>query len=328
MYFRDVKYNVIKQMKKKNISYKKGKLRIFIYQLPFYGNLGDQAIAYAMIKFLKDNYPNHEIIENRVHYPSFSNIKNLSPSDKICLIGGGNFGDLYPYEMWYRNNIIKKHPNSEVIIFPVSIYYKNKKNINTDLKYYMKNNVKLMVRENKSYNFAKDNFCCQTILVPDIVNYLKNDKELEKRNESICVLKRNDIENEISPDHLKNRLSKFKVDYTFEDNHIDSRILNSEQMYNVVDKQLKNISSHRLIITDRLHGMIFAYITNTPAIILPANIKIKESYDLWYKDVSYINFIDDISKLDEELLDIEFNAKENIILYDEQVIQKILNFIG
>lgn len=50
-------------------------------------------------------------------------------------------------------------------------------------------------------------------------------------------------------------------------------------------------SKSQLVITDRLHGMIFAYITGTPAIVLPnSNFKVEKCYE-WIKDCGYIKFI-------------------------------------
>ncbi|WP_318767592.1 polysaccharide pyruvyl transferase family protein [Lactiplantibacillus carotarum] len=55
----------------------------------------------------------------------------------------------------------------------------------------------------------------------------------------------------------------------------------------------KEISSHKLIITDRLHGMIFGYLTQTPVIVFPNNNwKIESTYRTWLTGVSYISLID------------------------------------
>lgn len=324
-----LRFNIIRQVKKQKIKYNKSiQPRIFIYQLPIYGNIGDQAIAYAMIEFLKRQFEEYEIIENRVSYPDFKNIENLSKRDKICLIGGGNFGDLYPYEMWYRNYVIKKHPNTQIIIFPVSIYYTNLGNNKYDNRYYTNRNIYLMVREQKSYQYAKNNFKCNCILVPDIVNYLSINFDTNKSSEEICVLKRNDIETEIEPEELINVLTSLGVNYSFEDNHVESRVYSSIEMEHLVLKQLKNISSYDLIITDRLHGMIFAYVTNTPAIVLPANIKIEESYKLWYSSIESIHYIDNIEKLDLNLINKMKVKQTNKLLYNEETIKELTEFIG
>lgn len=324
-----LKYDLIRNLKKERISYQKSERpRIFIYQLPIYGNIGDQAIAYSMIKFLKKNFEEYEIIENRLSYPSFSNMDNLSDRDKICLVGGGNFGDLYPYEMWYRNYIIKSHKSTEVIIFPVSIYYKKESNKKYDIKLYQHENVKVMVRENYSKDLAEEYKFHNILLVPDIVNYLSALEISKKRTNDICVLKRNDIENIHSIDSLVKHLDELGHNYKLEDNHVKHRIRTSEEMEKVVMSQLENIASYNLVITDRLHGMIMSYVTNTPAIVLSANIKIEESYNLWFKNVSNITYVKEISEIDNKLINDLINKRNQHKIFDGDIKRKMYNFIN
>ena len=63
-------------------------------------------------------------------------------------------------------------------------------------------------------------------------------------------------------------------------------------------------SKAELVITDRLHGMIFSVITKTPCLVFDnKNHKISETYTAWLKDCNYIlpsspkTFIEDIKKV-------------------------------
>lgn len=48
-----------------------------------------------------------------------------------------------------------------------------------------------------------------------------------------------------------------------------------------------------MVITDRLHGMIFCYITNTPCLVFQNNIyKVRETYE-WIKGNKNINLVSD-----------------------------------
>ena len=58
----------------------------------------------------------------------------------------------------------------------------------------------------------------------------------------------------------------------------------------VLDNLIKSYSEYRIIITDRLHGMILCYITNTPCLIFKnTNHKISGSFKKWLKEKQ--NFI-------------------------------------
>ena len=57
----------------------------------------------------------------------------------------------------------------------------------------------------------------------------------------------------------------------------------------------------KLVITDRLHGMIFAAITETPCVVFGSYThKIVESYK-WLKDLEYIKFCEDINDFEEKI---------------------------
>lgn len=57
----------------------------------------------------------------------------------------------------------------------------------------------------------------------------------------------------------------------------------------------------QIVITDRLHGMIFAAITETPCVVFGNfNHKISESYK-WLKELKYISFCNSIDELEDAI---------------------------
>ena len=72
----------------------------------------------------------------------------------------------------------------------------------------------------------------------------------------------------------------------------------------VVEGKLSEFSTASLVITDRLHGMIFAAITETPCIVLNSlSHKIRGCYE-WISNLDYIRFadsIDEVPSIIEEL---------------------------
>ena len=63
-----------------------------------------------------------------------------------------------------------------------------------------------------------------------------------------------------------------------------------------------------IVVTDRLHGMIFCALTGVPCIALDNSYrKVSGAYD-WLKPLEYIHYIKDVSELDKW---IEYDWKDN-----------------
>ena len=69
----------------------------------------------------------------------------------------------------------------------------------------------------------------------------------------------------------------------------------------VVRHELMRFAKHQVVITDRLHGMIFSVVTNTPCVVLSSyNQKIPEYYNTFLKDSNSVFFLEnDLSKLED-----------------------------
>lgn len=62
---------------------------------------------------------------------------------------------------------------------------------------------------------------------------------------------------------------------------------------------MQEFASAKLVITDRLHGMIFAALTQTPCIVLGNyNHKVKGTYE-WLQELPYICFADTVQQAAE-----------------------------
>jgi pyruvyl transferase EpsI len=80
-------------------------------------------------------------------------------------------------------------------------------------------------------------------------------------------------------------------------------------------KMLNRIGSSELIVTDRLHAMIFSIITKTPCVVFGNSYgKAKHSYRDWLEALNFIEYTDqkDINKL-EEMIDRLLQAEPNDI---------------
>lgn len=286
--------------------YNKEDKKIIIALAANYGNLGDLAITYAQNKFLKNNFKDYKIIEVPIDetYSCMKDLKKIvNREDIITIIGGGNFGNVYDDIEKERQFFIKQFPKNKIVCFPQTIDFTNDKDGEKSLKRAIKiynnhKNLVLFAREEKSFNIMKENFNNKVYLVPDIVMSLNEQKPIEKR-ENITICLRNDKENKIGEIEKNNLLNKLKEKYKekiiFSDTHIGAVKIDEKDRNKVLNKIWTTFKKSKLVITDRLHGMIFCFITGTPCIALPnSNGKIEATYKKWLKDVPYIKFIENI----------------------------------
>lgn len=301
-FIRDIFQYKIPEHKKDNI---------YIFGIPTHTNIGDQAIAVATRAFINDQLPDKKIVE----IPDFAVIKmakHLKKIDKleklnIVFLGGGNMGDSWPQADVYKHAVYKTLPNAAFIQFPQSTSFKpeghNLSLVVNDLK---NTDSTVIAREMLSLEFMKNNFSDTNILFsPDIVLSLdmKNNtierkyittflrKDSEKRNDELIprvneyILKNYD---DLRPSDTV--ISNFKGKITEQ---------NREKVFL---KKLREFQESKLIITDRLHRMIFAYITGTPSIVFDnSNHKVKYTYNNWLKKAGHIYFVEDnISIIDLE----------------------------
>ena len=322
----------VKSENKKNIS--KELKKIYIMIAANYSNLGDLAITEAQETFLKDNYPNYEIIEINVEevITEYKNIKkNLNKEDVITLIGGGNNGDLYEFIESKRRFILREFKKNKIISFPQSVYYQKDSQYQKEFIKLVKSckNISIFARENLSYQRYIEMGLQNVYLVPDIVFYL--DKGTEKRSlenrDGVALILRKDKEKSISQEkenQIIELLRKKKEKYEFMDT---CDIAYNGERKTLLRNYLKKLSHKRIAITDRLHGMILCYITNTPCIVIDNNNhKISSTFSTWLANQNFIKIWDEKSELKiliDELQAIKQIEKDDIMNKYKQL-QKVI----
>ena len=64
-----------------------------------------------------------------------------------------------------------------------------------------------------------------------------------------------------------------------------------------VKQKLDEFASAKLVITDRLHGMILCAVTGTPCVVVNSKSpKVRGCYE-WIRQLPYIRFADDVSEI-------------------------------
>ncbi len=276
--------------------------RIFLIGTEDFGNIGDHHIALSIIGFLHKNFNEKEIVEvtaSEYYKKRPWLIRNIKKNDIIIMTGGGNFGNTYIVAQLIRRDIIEFWKQNFKLVMPVTVYYENsddgKKQLEIDKTFFTKeNNIVLITREKKSFDFASQQFECEIILTPDIVLSSSYD-ESKHRKKTVLFCIRNDKESTIDNSEkkrMKTVLLKFYdsiEEYDTQKDYCISKVERAQE----VDKCIKSFQSVSLVVTDRLHGMIFAVITGTPCIVFGNyNHKVRDSFE-WIKGIKSVRFVDD-----------------------------------
>lgn len=267
---------------------------------PVHGNVGDLAIAKATAEFLSKM--DLKFIEtttedlkklNKLHSLGILNNR------RILVHGGGYFGTIWPELDDLFMKIVKKIPDSKILCFPNTIYYENTPEGQARLKESAKifndhKNIKICAREKISYDMVCGLYN-DVVLMPDMV--LSMDESETEHARSGCLLcLRNDIEKTLDLKESNKYLDELKelfhgaVCITDTDS---SDCIPIENRNAAINEKLDEFRSAELVVTDRLHGMIFSAITGTPCIVLNSKShKIIGCYE-WIKHLDYITLYKD-----------------------------------
>lgn len=295
--------------------------KIYYMSTPSHGNMGDQAIAQASLQFFKDKFPEYKIVEvyrEDVNKYAKAIKKTLSKDDLIFIHGGGNMGNLYVWEEETRRQIIQLFNNNPIISMTQTMTFTDdldgKRELETTTKVYNNHhNLRLIAREQLSYKKMKESFPNANVLInPDIVLYLFNQFEFEKdKRIRIMSCLRSDKESVLGDqkENLVNYLKNTYEDY-FEYDTVISETVEREQRWSKLNLMFNEFKKSKVVITDRLHGMVFCAITKTPCIVTKSlDHKVVGTYE-WLKDLNYIRLVDNldletIKPLIDELINLE-----------------------
>ncbi len=269
--------------------------KIIIMLAADYGNLGDIAIAYAQNKFLKDNFPDRTIVVVPISqtYRKIKSLKKkMNMDDIVTITGGGNMSDMYEDIEEQRRFVIKKFPNNRIISFPQTISFSHTevgKNelAKTQSVYNTHGNLTIFARERKSYKAMKRLFHkCRVLLAPDIVLYLNKLEQKKQRDTNKLIICLRD-DKEVAPSAARCAVGDIIKRYPHVlslDTIINADGISLQKGECELQRLWGQFASAGLVVTDRLHGMIFCAITNTPCIALNnSNGKVQGVFNEWIK---------------------------------------------
>lgn len=270
---------------------------------PRHGNLGDHAIAICENEFLSDL--GIKVIDFQWFGNDLQSVARSTPKDKLILIsGGGYLGDLWPEEEYRVREIIKAFSEYRIIVLPQTVSFdltneKSRLFFEESKRIYQKNtNLTLFVREKISFDFVKDNMPGIDVrLVPDMAMLFRYGGNCNRNGILVCM--RDDIESMVPHDVVETVIkglnerfgSVMCIDTVIGDK------LSKHKRNEAVNEMIGSFAGSKCVVTDRLHGMIFSAVTETPCVVVKSRShKIRGCYE-WLKELGYIKIADDINEI-------------------------------
>ena len=275
---------------------------------PEHTNLGDSAIVLAQAAFLKKcGFPDESIKEiSFSDYLKYHTTISGSVSETalIAQLGGGNMGSQWEREENFHRMLIRDFPQNQTIVFPQTVYYApDATNQQEESKSVYNGHKRLLIvarEESSSKIFQMLYPNAAHLLTPDIVLSANMDTFGAKRQErnGVLLCMRTDEEKAMTDDSrmvVERAVSNTGVCFRYTDMH-SSCSVDKENRERLVREKMEELASARLIITDRLHGMVFAAITGTPCIAFGNyNHKVSGTYK-WISYLPYIRYAETVEQ--------------------------------
>ena len=284
--------------------FRKNPNTVFLVMTPDHGNLGDHALAYSEIRLLEQAGIDYiEITARELSQMRWTGLLPALDGFPILVNGGGNLGTLwFGVEDVFRK-LIEKAPRSKILLLPNTIFYEDSDWGRIEFEqskriYCAHKHLRLYAREQHSFDLMRSAYH-DVHLMPDMVMSLSKCSDSKERSGCLICL-RSDCEKTRTDEQetiLRRQAAELFGDAVADTDMDAGYRISAEQREAELQAKFDQFSSAELVITDRLHGMIFCAVTGTPCIVINSKSpKVRGCYE-WIKHLEYIRFADSVSDI-------------------------------
>lgn len=283
---------------------------------PVHGNLGDQAIVLAESRFLADMGFGDIVEVERIQYMRTRGAvaRLVRPGNLVVIDGGGNVGTLWSVENDKMNDVVSRFRGNPIIVFPQTAYFEDSEEGEACKRavgaaYGANPNLLFFSRDRATYDVMREvSPRTKNLYVPDVVLYLDESRRGLPRSGALLCL-RSDKERVTADSAAAVLRSAFEArglavretdTVVTEPGRIDACSREA-----VLDAKWNEFASAEVVVTDRLHGMLFSAITGTPCVALDnVSRKVSQGYE-WIRHLPYVRVAssaDEVPALLDEVL--------------------------
>ncbi len=283
--------------------------KYYVVGTPTHTNIGDSAIVLAEMLFLKKSVgvskPIKELSfqETKAQMDIVARCLRMA-NGLVCGHGGGNMGDQWFAEEAFRRKLLNSLPDKPMIVFPQTIYYTPTEKGSAEEKksaefYNNRPGLTLVAREVFSFRKMQELYPdTKVIMTPDIVLSctMSDFGAVPQERAGVLFCARSDREKAVSDniwEELKAAVDVLCMESRKTDMYSDVPVT-KENRAECVRKKMQEFCGAELVITDRLHGMVFAALTGTPCLVFSnSNYKVKGTYE-WIRYLPYIHYVESV----------------------------------
>ncbi len=266
--------------------------RFALLNFPNHTNIGDSAIWLGALAY----FDRHRARPSYVSEMSTFDGERMNAAighGRIFINGGGNFGDVWPHYSQFRERLLTEFRGRPIVQMPQTIQFRSQENIDSMARAIESHgNFTLLVRDHRSFEFAKLWFQCEVRLCPDMAFCIGPVKREAPQHELLLNL-RDDVEVGASqdltaatlrPGTVKSDWTDDPADFQRQTKHtailkglmtgrIGGRARMTELAYREraqqrFDRGIALLSSAKQLITDRMHGHIMSVLVGADHCVL------------------------------------------------------------
>ena len=258
-----------------------------LVDFPDHANVGDSAIWLGTTAYFRRQHRVEPRYVASIRAFSPAALRRAHPEGPIVIHGGGNFGDLWPRHQAFRERLLETFGDRLIVQLPQTVFYQDSRLADRTARVIARHgNVRLLVRDQPSLDFAAGRFDCPVRLCPDMALCLGPMARPAPPTVDVLCLFRTDRERAASHELPPGRLEVAVADWLHE-SRVSVRLrelgavlagLRSTDRgtsglrldrYEAaasarVARGCRLLSSGRVVVTDRLHAHLLCLLLGIP----------------------------------------------------------------
>jgi exopolysaccharide biosynthesis predicted pyruvyltransferase EpsI len=299
-----------------------GEAPFALVDFPDHANVGDSAIWVGTTAYFRAHRGREPRYVSSIDSFSEAALRASVPEGPIFVHGGGNFGDLWPRHQEFREHLLERFPDREIIQLPQSIHFDDPARAEATARAIARHGkFRLFVRDQASYDFAAARFDCEIALCPDMALFIGALDREDPDVDVFCLL-RTDRERAVWEDTGRAGYTSRVADWLVEcPVSVEARKLlrvlremrrgqwdrlalraatYDAAAWARVLRGCRLLSSGRVVITDRLHAHLLSLLLDIPHAVLDNSYgKLGRFLDVWTGEAAGVHYVASIDDADD-----------------------------